>query len=57
MNEDIYVYIYVFRDCTLYEALAALEDDENADPDSVYIEPSDPTVVTDEDLGDKMTDV
>ncbi|KOB76726.1 putative MAFF protein, partial [Operophtera brumata] len=32
------------RDCTLHEALVVLEDDEDLDPLSVFIEPPEPTI-------------
>ncbi|CAG5038849.1 unnamed protein product [Parnassius apollo] len=43
---------YVFKDCTLYEAISVLEDEE-AEPALIYIEPPDPAALTDEDSADE----
>lgn len=46
-------YFCCFRDCTLHDALAALEDDEDLEPSCIFIEPPDPAMHTDEDSADE----
>lgn len=39
--------------CSVHEALAILEDNEDLEPEKNYIEPPDPAVASDEDSGDE----
>lgn len=41
------------RDCTVQEALAILEEDTDLEPKSIFIEPPQPTIHSDEDSGDE----
>lgn len=45
--------IFFYRDCTLHEALAVLEENEDLEPRMLYIEPPDPAVRSDEDSADE----
>ncbi|XP_045767230.1 piggyBac transposable element-derived protein 3-like [Maniola jurtina] len=43
----------VFKGCTLHEALAILEEDDELEPQLLYIEPPDPAILFDEDSADE----
>lgn len=44
---------FVCRDCTVHEALTILEEDTDLEPKSIFIEPPQPTIHSDEDSGDE----
>ena len=45
--------LFIFRDCTLHDALQVLEDNEDLNPLQIFIEPPDPAIQTDEDSAEE----